>query len=69
MCFNSEKLFVGEKNKTLEVFNYSNLELLLKINTRKDITAMMTIENAGIIVGQEDGCVDILSPFYDKILV
>ena len=69
ICFSGEKMFVGQKNKTLEVFAYTNMELVLKVNTRKDVTCLMTLENAGIVVGQEDGCVDILSPFYEKILV
>jgi len=34
ICFSGEKMFVGEKNKTLEVFTYTNMELVLKVNTR-----------------------------------
>ena len=45
------------------------MDMLVKVNTRQDVTCLLTLENAGILVGQEDGFIDILSPFYDKILV
>jgi len=36
---------------------------------RADVTCLQTLPNIGIIAGQEDGYIDILSPYYDSVLV
>ena len=67
--FHSEKLYVGQKNRTLEIFNYSSFELIRKVELRGDCSKMLTLEGSGIVVCQEDGYFDILSPYSDTIIV
>ena len=39
---------------------------MLKLDTRQDITCLISIENIGVVLGQEEGCIDILSLFYGQ---
>jgi len=36
---------------------------------RGDVTCLLALDNAGILIGQESGYIDILSPYLDTILV
>lgn len=69
ICFYGENIFVGERNTTLEVFCYSSLERMMKLNTRNDITCLIALDNVGIVLGQEEGCIDILNPFHSKTIL
>ena len=60
---------MGEKHNTLEIFSITTLEALTKINMRGDVTCLLTLDNIGILIGQEDGYIDILSPYYDSVIV
>ena len=65
IAFYGEKVFVGEKNKTLEIFNMSGLALIKKLDTRGDVTQFLDITNSCIAVAQDDGFLDLLSPYND----
>lgn len=69
VCFFGEKMYVGQKNKILEIFNYSSFELIKKIELRGEVTSLLTIDSAGIVVCQEDGFFDILSLYHDSVIV
>ena len=69
LAFYSNKIYVGEANKTLEIFSQTTLDLTTKMDTRADITSLLTIPNCGLLIGQEDGYLDLLSLYQDSILV
>ena len=50
IAFYGEKIFVGEKNKTLEIFHMSGLALIKKLDTRGDVTQFLDITNFNIAV-------------------
>lgn len=43
--------------------------MLNKIETSADVSCLFTLENIGILIGQEDGYMDVISPFDDKIFI
>jgi hypothetical protein len=43
--------------------------LLNKIETSADVSCLFTLENIAILIGQEDGYMDVMSPFDDKIII
>ena len=53
----------------MEIFNYSSFELIKKVEMRGEVTSLMTIDSAGIVVCQEDGFFDILSLYHDSVIV
>ena len=50
IAFYGEKVYVGEKNKTLEIFHMSGLALIKKLDTRGDVTQFLDITNSCIAV-------------------
>lgn len=50
IAFYGEKVYVGEKNKTLEIFHMSGLTLIKKLETRGDVTQFLDITNFNIAV-------------------
>jgi len=69
LAFYGNKIYVGEANKTLEIFSETTLDLTAKMGTRADITSLLAISNCGLLIGQEDGYMDVLSLYHDSILV
>ena len=48
--FYGDKAYVGEKNQTLEIFNYSSLSVIKKVTCRGDPCFLLPIENSGVLV-------------------
>ena len=69
VCFFGEKIYVGQKNKTLEIFNYSSFDKIKKLELRGDVSTLLTLDASGIVVCQEDGYFDVLSPYYDSMIL
>ena len=69
LCCHQDKIYVGQKNKTLEIFTIDTMQLVRKLTVTGDVTFLMAIESSGIVIGQESGYLDILSPYTDGYLV
>lgn len=68
-CFFGDKIYVGQKNKVLEIFDYSSFELIKRIELRGEVSCLMTLDACGIVVCQDDGFFDIFSPYNDSVIV
>jgi hypothetical protein len=51
LAFCEEKVYVGQKNQRVEIFNYQELTLINQITVNDSVTQILAIPNVGIVIG------------------
>lgn len=57
------------KNAQISIFSQSDLKFLKSIQIGDVVSSVHTLDNCGIVLGQENGLLSVLSPFEDTIMI